>query len=124
MPKFDDIADLTVDEVLAKVGDDPAAAEAAAQAEHARGDKARKTLLEKLAAVFVAAVRDSVFAIVDGGGESLKIPAGASVASVTDRTTGRVLDPGDYKVVDGAVVRTAGGSWARGVRRWAVDFEG
>lgn len=44
-------ADGTVDEVLTRVGDDPAAAQAALDAEAAKGEKSRSTLVEKLQAV-------------------------------------------------------------------------
>ena len=46
--------DGTVDEVLGRVGDDPALAQAALEAEQAKGDKARSTLVEKLGAVAAA----------------------------------------------------------------------
>lgn len=41
----------TVNEVLADVGDDPEKARAALEAEQAKGDKARSTLVEKLEAI-------------------------------------------------------------------------
>ena len=45
------VPDGTIDEVLAWVGEDADRADRAADAERARGDRVRKTLLEKLAEV-------------------------------------------------------------------------
>lgn len=45
---LENIADVKVDDVLAWVGDDPARREQALAAEQARGDDARKSLVNKL----------------------------------------------------------------------------
>ena len=44
----------TVDGILAAVGDDPVKAQSALDAETAKGDKARSTLVEKLQAIVTA----------------------------------------------------------------------
>lgn len=49
-----DLADGTVDEVLDRVGDDKSKAQAALDAETAKGGKARSTLVEKLRAIIEA----------------------------------------------------------------------
>jgi len=50
-----DLVGLSVKEILDRVGDDPEAAAAVLEAEQARGDKTRSTLVESLTAILDAA---------------------------------------------------------------------
>lgn len=113
----------TIDQILDVVGDDPGLAQSAKEQEIAeRGDNARSTLLSKLDAIIAAAAEGQRFVIADGSTPSLAIPAGRDVVAITDRTTGRALADDEWEVHDGAVVKTAGGFWARGTRRWLLDL--
>jgi hypothetical protein len=53
-----DLSASTVAKVLESVGDDPARAEAALAAEQAKGDKARKSLIDKLEAIVAKGEED------------------------------------------------------------------
>jgi hypothetical protein len=53
-----DMSASTVAKVLESVGDDPARAEAALAAEQAKGDKARKSLIDKLEALVAGGKED------------------------------------------------------------------
>jgi hypothetical protein len=53
-----DLSASTVAKVLESVGDDPARAEAALAAEQAKGDKARKSLIDKLQALVAGGKED------------------------------------------------------------------
>jgi hypothetical protein len=53
-----DLSASTVAKVLESVGDDPARAEAALAAEQAKGDKARKSLIDKLEALVAGGKED------------------------------------------------------------------
>lgn len=112
----------TIPEILEVVGNDPGLAERAREFELGRGDAARRTLLVKLARIIESADVDRSDSFVDGGGEFLPVPAGKTVAVVTDRKTLRVVDPDAYEATEDGLVQTAGGTWAKGTLRWSLDF--
>lgn len=58
----------------------------------------------------------------DGGVEQFSIPERVRVLAVTDRVTGRVLDPGQYTAGDDGTVSRVGGVFTRGRRRWSVEW--
>ena len=63
------------------------------------------------------------FDIRDGGDRSLRTSRKiVGRVIVTDRTSGRVIDPALY-VVQAQSVRHARGPWGSGRRRWSIDYE-
>lgn len=63
------------------------------------------------------------FDVRDGGDRSLRTSRRIKGAvTVTDRTSGRIVDPALY-VVQAQSVRRVRGPWGSGPRRWSIDYE-